>query len=271
MHEDVPIRMAATVMLVRDDDVSNDIEVFMMKRTLSAAFAGGMYVFPGGKLDDIDGGDHIEHLCDGLTDAEASALLQLPSGGLAYWVAAIRECFEEAGVLLARHASTGEHVRFDDADTAERFEGYRHAIHDGTLGLHELCEKESLRLATDVIEYVSHWITPIGEPRRFDTRFFLARAPQAQDPLHDNGETIASLWVSPNEALAMFERAELAMIPPTLRILEFLQPHRTADQALLAATKVGVPPAILPRVRVNSEGKVVGVVLPGEDGYDELA
>jgi hypothetical protein len=69
----------------------------------------------------------------------------------------------------------------------------------------------------------------------------------------------------------MFERAELAMIPPTLRNLEFLQPHRTADQALLAATKVGVPPAILPRVRVNSEGKVVGVVLPGEDGYDELA
>ncbi|MBJ7460707.1 MAG: NUDIX hydrolase [Ilumatobacteraceae bacterium] len=271
IHEDVPVRMAATVMLVRDDEVSKDIEVFVMQRTLKAAFAGGLYVFPGGKLDDIDGGSHIEHLCDGLTDEEASGLLQISSGGLAFWVAAIRECFEEAGVLLARDTKTGEYIRFDDADVAARFEAYRHEVHDGKLGMHELCEKESLRLATDAIEYVSHWITPVGEPRRFDTRFFLARAPQAQDPLHDDGETIASLWVSPNEALAMFERGELAMMPPTVRNLEFLQPHRTADDALVAATKVGIPPAILPRIRVDSEGKVLGVVLPGEPGYDELA
>ena len=201
VHDDVPVKPAATVMLVRDDDATHDIEVFMLRRTLNAVFAGGMYVFPGGKVDDVDGGDHIEHLCDGLTDAEASRLLQLPSGGLSYWVAAIRECFEEAGVLLARHAATGEPIRFDEPAVAERFEAYRHRVHDGTLGLHELCDLESLRLATDAIRYVSHWITPKGEVRRFDTRFFLARAPQAQDPLHDDGETIESLWVSPTEAL----------------------------------------------------------------------
>lgn len=270
IHDDVPVKPAATVMLVRDDDATHDIEVFMLRRTLKAVFAGGMYVFPGGKVDDVDGGDHIEHLCDGLTDAEASRLLQLPAGGLAYWVAAIRECFEEAGVLLARHASTGEAVRFDDEAVAERFAGYRHRIHDGSLGLHELCDLEGLRLATDAIRYVSHWITPKGEVRRFDTRFFLARAPQAQDPLHDDGETIESLWVSPTDALARFKQGELAMIPPTIRNLEFLVPHNTADEALAAATKVGIPPAIIPRLRVDSDGKVTAVVMPDEPGYDEL-
>ena len=77
--------------------------------------------------------------------------------------------------------------------------------------------------------------------------------------------------MSPNEALAMFARGELAMLPPTVRNLEFLQPHRTADEALIAATKVGIPPAILPRIRVDAEGKVLGVVLPDEPGYNELA
>ena len=218
----------------------------------------------------LDGGDHIEHLCDGLTDAEASRLLQLPSGGLSYWVAAIRECFEEAGVLLARHAATGEPVRFDDPVVAERFNGYRHRVHEGELGLHELCDIESLRLATDAIRYVSHWITPKGEVRRFDTRFFLARAPQAQDPLHDDGETIESLWVSPTDALDRFKRGELAMIPPTIRNLEFLVPHRTADLALEAAMQVGIPPAILPRLRIDDEGKVIAVVMPDEPGYEAL-
>jgi hypothetical protein len=106
MHEDVPIRMAATVMLVRDDEVSKDIEVFMMQRTLKAVFAGGLYVFPGGKLDDIDGGSHIEHLCDGLTDEEASGLLQIPSGGLAFWVAAIREKLAYCWLAIQKQVNT---------------------------------------------------------------------------------------------------------------------------------------------------------------------
>ena len=271
MHDDVPVKPAATVMLVRDDDATHDIEVFMLRRTPNAVFAGGMYVFPGGKVDDLDGGSHIEPLCDGLSDAEASRLLQLPSGGLSYWVAAIRECFEEAGVLLARHRDSGEPVRFDDPEVADRFAGYRHRIHDGSLGLAELCDDEGLCLATDAIRYVSHWITPKGEVRRFDTRFFLARAPQAQDPLHDDGETVESLWTSPTDALARFRRGELAMIMPTIRNLEFLAPHRTADIALQAAMTIGIPPVILPRLRVNAEGKVTAIVMPDDPGYDDLA
>lgn len=267
----VPIRPAATVMLVRDVvEGSRGIEVFMLQRTLQAVFGGGMYVFPGGRLDDVDGGAAMEVVCDGLGDARASELLQIESGGLAYWVAAIRECFEEAGVLLARSTATSEVVRFDDGAAAHRFNTARHAIHDSSMGLVELCEREGLRLTTDEIFYIAHWITPLGEQRRFDTRFFLARAPQAQEPLHDDGETIASLWVRPADALARERSGELAMMPPTIACLRFLEPHGTADAALAAAAAIGVPPMILPKIRWGEPGQRFELVLPGEPGYDDL-
>ena len=270
MHEDVPIRMAATVMLVRDDEITKDIEVFMMQRTLKAVFAGGLYVFPGGKLDDIDGGSHIEHLCDGLTDEEASGLLQIPSGGLAFWVAAIRECFEEAGVLLARHETTGDVVRFDAPEVIERFNTERHNIHDGSIALLDLCAQEGLRLTTDDIHYVSHWITPMGEKRRFDTRFFIARAPAAQEPLHDDGETIESFWIKPEEAIRRSHEKDLMLMPPTKANIEFLLPHKTTDEVMAAASKVGTPQTILPKIKIDSDGRVTGIAMPGDSDYDAL-
>lgn len=270
----VPLRPAATVMLVRDVEAGPGIEVFMLRRTLAAAFAGGMYVFPGGKVDDADGTAEIEAVADGLDDARASALLALPSGGLAYWTAAIRECFEEAGVLMARHADgdrKGQIVRFDDEDVVQRFERHRHAVHEGTLSIVDLCENEGLRLCAGDLCYVSHWITPVGEVRRFDTRFFVARAPQAQEPLHDDGETIESLWVAPGEALARYRRGDLAMIPPTLANLQFLADHTTADAVMAAAASVPTPQAILPKLRLNADGRVVGVVMPDEPDYALLS
>lgn len=264
---EIALRPAATVMLIRDL-VTGSFDVFMLQRTHGAAFARGMYVFPGGRVDDVDSAQELEDLCDGMTDAEASALLQLPSGGLSFWVAAIRECFEEAGVLLARHIESGDVVRFDDADIAAQYAIARQQIYDGSLTLVELCRRENLRLITDSIHYVSHWITPVGETRRFDTRFFVACAPMAQEPLHDNGETIASLWVEPNEALARNRRNELAMIPPTISNLEFLAPHRSTSEVIVAATNIGVPTAILPKLRTDSGGKVIGVLLPGQPGYE---
>ena len=263
----VPIRQAATVMLVRDRD--DGLEVFMLRRTLDAVFAGGMYVFPGGRLDDADRAADVHELCDGLTDEDASGVLGVPSGGLAFWVAAIRECFEEAGVLLAR-TTDGSAVSFHDGTSAERFTGHRHAVHDGTLALVDLCRTERLRLITDAIRYVSHWITPVGERRRFDTRFLLARAPQAQEPLHDDSETIASLWVRPADALERFRAGELAMIAPTIANLEFLVPHATADDALRAAERVGTPPAILPKLRLDRDGRVIDIVLPDHPDYDSM-
>jgi 8-oxo-dGTP pyrophosphatase MutT (NUDIX family) len=264
----VPIRAAATVMLVRDHPI-NGLEVFMLQRTLAAVFAKGMYVFPGGRVDANDNEEQLEAICDGLDDEEASALLQIPNGGLSYWVAAIRECFEEAGVLLARPTDGSELVRFDtDVALQNRFNVARHAIHDGTMSLVELCTTENLRLVTDNIHYVSHWITPLGEPRRFDTRFFIARAPEAQEPLHDDNETIASLWVSPIEALERHARGDLAMIPPTTSNLQFLAPHGTTTDALNAAKKIGTPTAILPKLKTDAEGKVIGIAMPGDADYN---
>lgn len=264
----VPVKPAATVMLVRDADAGG-IEVFMLRRALGAVFAGGMYVFPGGRVDDADHADELEPICDGIDDVTASGVLQIPRGGLAYWVAAIRECFEEAGVLLARHVD-GPVVRFDDEAVAERFNRARLAVHGGDLSLSTLCADEQLMLTTAGIHYVSHWITPVGEARRFDTRFFVARAPQAQEPLHDDHETIESLWVRPADALDRFARGDLGMFPPTVRNLEFLAPHDTADDVLAAAAQVGTPPVILPKLRVDAEGKVTGIAMPGDADYDEL-
>lgn len=264
----VPIRAAATVMLVRDHPI-NGLEVFMLQRTLAAVFAKGMYVFPGGRVDANDNEEHLEAICDGLDDEAASSLLQIPNGGLSFWVAAIRECFEEAGVLLARPTNSNELVRFDtDSALQNRFNVARHAIHDSSMSLVQLCITENLRLVTDNIHYVSHWITPIGEPRRFDTRFFIARAPEAQEPLHDDNETIASLWVSPLEALARHARGDLAMVSPTTSNLQFLASYGTTDEALNAAKKIGTPTAILPKLKTDAEGKVIGVALPGDADYN---
>jgi 8-oxo-dGTP pyrophosphatase MutT (NUDIX family) len=265
----VPVRPAATVLLVRDAEAGG-IEVFMLRRTLAAAFASGMFVFPGGKVDDVDGVAAISDLCDGLNDPTASSLLGLPGGGLAFWVACIRECFEEAGVLLARRHDTGEVLRFDDPDTESRFGRERSAIHDGSAALLDLCAREGLRLATDAIHYVSHWITPVGERRRFDTRFFVARAPHAQRPLHDNAETIDSMWIRPADAISRWRAGDLVLMPPTAANIEFLLPHDTADAALEAAARVGTPRPILPKLRVDSEGRVTGIAMPGDPDYESL-
>ncbi len=265
----VPVKPAATVLLVRDADAGG-VEVFMLRRTFNAAFASGMFVFPGGKVDDVDGVDEIAELCDGLTDAHASSLLGIANGGLAYWVACIRECFEEAGVLLARHESSGDVVRFDDEETAKRFEAERENIHDGSVALLDLCKREGLRLTTDDIHYVSHWITPMGEKRRFDTRFFIARAPQAQEPLHDDGETIESFWISPQEAIERAHEKDLMLMPPTKANIEFLLPFKTADEVLAAAAQVGTPQTILPKLKIDSDGRVLGIAMPGDPDYAAL-
>ena len=260
------LRPAATVMLIRDIE-NGEFEVFMLQRTLNAAFAGGMYVFPGGRVDELDGIEELEQLCDGLDDKHASGLLQIPSGGLAYWVAAIRECFEEAGVLLARNSQTKQLVAFDEPAIIQRFDEARLKIHDSSLSVIDLCRSENLSLVTESIHYVSHWITPVGEARRFDTRFFVARAPESQEPLHDSQETIASLWVRPQDALDKLARGDLAMFPPTSENLKFLANFKTTAEVLAAAKKVSNPVAILPRLRTNSDGKVIGVLMPGDPGY----
>jgi 8-oxo-dGTP pyrophosphatase MutT (NUDIX family) len=270
-RRDEPIKPASTVMLVRGrTESATPLEVFMVQRTHNASFARGMYVFPGGRVDESDADPRLYALCDGLDDERASALLRVERGGLAYWVGALRECFEESGILLARHARSGELVRVDDAATARRLADARHAVHDGTATLLDVCRAEGLRLSLGDVRYVSHWITPRGESRRFDTRFFVAPAPPGQEPLHDDLETIASLWVSPSEALERATRGELAMFPPTASNLQFLAGHADIGAVLAAADAVGSPTPILPKFKVDACGHVIGVVLPGEADYDSL-
>lgn len=194
----------------------------------------------------------------------------LESGGLAWLVAAIRECFEEAGVLLARPTDSNEVVRFDTPEKAERFGKRRHEIHDGSRALADLCADEGLVLLTDRMHLVDHWITPMGEKRRFDTRFFVAEAPAEQEPLHDDSETIASLWVRPTDAIAQWEAGDLQMFPPTVASLRFLAPHATSADAMAASMAVGIPTPIAPKIVLDADGKVKGVKLAGDEGYDEL-
>lgn len=266
--DSVPVRPAATVMLLRD--ATAGLEVFMMQRTLSAAFARGQYVFPGGKVDDADHASVFEPICDGLDDASASARLGIERGGLAWLVAALREVFEEAGVLLARPSGADAIVSLDDPAVAARYNVARHAIHDGDLSLADFCADEELLLLVDRIHLVDQWVTPIGERRRFDTRFFVAAAPSAQQPLHDDKETIASRWVLPAEALEMWRAGELQMFPPTVASLEFLAGHPTVAVAVDAASRIGIPSVVQPRLVTDENGRTVGIKRPGDDGYDDV-
>jgi 8-oxo-dGTP pyrophosphatase MutT (NUDIX family) len=236
----VEVQPAATVMLVRQagDRSGGSLEVLMLRRHPEAVFAAGAWVFPGGRVDE---GDFVTPVAAGPSDAEASAALGLPSGGKAYWVAAARECFEEAGILLARHAGTGQwldtplggsrrHCRGDTPQPpggelgAARLARYRREIHAGSTTLGAVLEAEGLELDLSGVHYVSHWITPPhrGTARRFDTRFFVAEMPPGQVCTHDDAETVESVWTTPAEALARGRNGEIVLLVPTIANLEAL-------------------------------------------------
>jgi 8-oxo-dGTP pyrophosphatase MutT (NUDIX family) len=259
------VRDAATVMLVRDGD-DGRMEVFMLRRNLNSDFIGGAYVFPGGAVDEADRHADLEAVCEARSDDQASVMLGVDRGGLAYWVAAVRECFEEAGVLLA-YGTDGEVVSFADPDIARRFDEHRGAVDRGARRLVEVCELEKLRLAVDRIHYFSHWITPVGVVRRYDTRFFVTAAPPEQVPLHDDRETIANLWVNPADALARHRAGELDLIFPTIKNLEAIARFDKSAELLAAAAAVEDVPTILPRVTSDAHG--MRILLPGDPGYDQ--
>jgi 8-oxo-dGTP pyrophosphatase MutT (NUDIX family) len=254
---------AATVTLVRDSP--RGLEVLLLQRNFASGFMPGVHVFPGGALDASDASARIHTLCAGLDDAQASQALGLERGGLAYWVAAIREAFEEAGILLACDAR-GEFVSFAEEPEARRFREYRKALEAGAIGLEAVLLAENLRLAADRLVYFSHWITPLGAPRRYDTRFFAALAPARQSAAHDETETIAHAWVEPREALVRYRRGELRLRTPTIATLERFA-RFDASAALLAALRAQRDiPAILPRIARDGR-----TLLPGDRGYEEAA
>jgi 8-oxo-dGTP pyrophosphatase MutT (NUDIX family) len=243
-------REAATVMLVRDDP---DLQVFMLRRNLDADWVGGAYVFPGGAVDDGDRAPAVLARCSDRSDAEASTRLGVATGGLGYWVAGVRETFEEAGVLLARSAATGAPVDPSSAVLETR----RDELNHGALTFAALLEAEDLVLDIGAMHYFSHWITPEGNHRRYDTRFFVAAAPDGHAYLHDDAETVASIWIRPADALAAGDRGELDLIFPTRKSLESLS-RFTHAQDLLDAVTASDPP------RVVREFGGTRVALPGD-------
>jgi 8-oxo-dGTP pyrophosphatase MutT (NUDIX family) len=268
----VAARDAATIMLVRDGDSSDGpaLEVCMLRRHVDSDFVGGAYVFPGGKVDDSDGSPRAEEACVGRTDADASELLGVVEGGLAFWVAALRECFEEAGVLLAYPEGEGPGGALVDAanpEMHERLRLCRAEVNGGRQTFLDACRAEGLRLAVDRVHYFSHWITPELAPKRYDTRFFVTALPAGQVPVHDDHETTDTVWVRPAEALERARRREFDLIFPTMKNLEAITRFATSAELLGAAAAVERVPTVLPRVVSDERG--VRILLPGDPGYEE--
>ena len=253
----VDARPASSLMLLRDGAAG--LEVLMMRRAERAGdLRSGAAVFPGGVLDGRDRDAHA--LCLGPDDAAASAQLGLSSGGLDYLVAAVRETFEEVGLLLAVQAAAGP------LDLAA-LQPWRDRLQQGSAGAAELCRAAGLQLDLRGLVYFSHWLTPPGVPKRFDTRFFMTLAPEGQVAQADLGEAVELMWLTPAQALAP-ERG-LKLLPVTQRTLQALGRHASAAAALQAARDQGAVPLTMPR-RANS-ARGPRVVLPDELPYAEVA
>jgi 8-oxo-dGTP pyrophosphatase MutT (NUDIX family) len=250
---------AATVTLVRDSP--RGVEVLMLQRSHSLKFMPGAHVFPGGGLDAADSSPEMHALCTGPADADASRTLGIESGGLAYWVAAIREAYEEAGILLAYDAA-GKIV--DLHDGAGRFDAHRRSLHARHGDFGNILRAERLRLATDRLMYFGHWITPVTVPRRYDTRFFLAVAPEGQEALHDNHETISHAWVRPQDALEQSMREKLKLRFPTIKTLERFMACATCAELVAEVSAAPIVRPLLPRMTRDGQ-----TLLPGEPGYDD--
>lgn len=261
----VPVRPAATVMLVRDA-ARGGIEVCMLRRNLKSDFVGGAYVFPGGGVDPADGEPDVAELCMGRSDEVASRELGLPRNGLAFWVAAVRETLEEAGLMMAVHPD-GAPLDFSDPGLVARFAIHRRAVDHGDRRLVDVCAEEDLRLSLGAMHYVGRWITPPGSPRRYDTRFFLAAAPEGQRPVQDDREVISAQWISPAEALERHAAAQFAMLPPTVANLRMLDEFASTSAALAGAASLGEIATVAPRILSDDNG--IRIVMPGDPAYDE--
>ena len=256
-----PIKPAATVILMRELK-EGDFEIFMVKRSNRSAF-GSLYVFPGGKLDPEDSENDLYQYCEGMSDAEASKQIGIENNGLSFWIAGIRECFEEAGVLLANP----ENLIMQDA---EKLDKLRTELNNKAITFKDICVSESLSLRVKNIVPCAHWITPAIEPKRFDTRFFLAKVNSEQLATHDGFELTESFWIKPMDALKKFQNGEMNMILPTIKNIEKLAEFSSSTEAFNYFNDLGnnAIPAILPKF-IKRDGQWIGF-LPGEEGYENV-
>jgi glyoxylase-like metal-dependent hydrolase (beta-lactamase superfamily II)/8-oxo-dGTP pyrophosphatase MutT (NUDIX family) len=253
-------RKAASVIVLRDRVDCGDgagIEVLMMRRAeRDGDFRGGAAVFPGGVLDARDRDAHRH--CVGWDDAAASARLGLADDGLDYFIAAVRECFEEVGLLFADPA--------DGAALECAHRDWRDPMQRGEQPIAALCETLGLRIDLQGWHYFSHWLTPPGLPKRFDTRFFVARAPAGQTALPDLGEAVELMWLTPAEALDV--KRGLTLLPVTRRTLQVLSRFAAVQDALEFARGQADVPLTMPRRAAAAKG--LRIVLPDDYAYAEI-
>lgn len=241
---DVPAaRPSSTVILARD--AAQAPELLLVQRHERSAF-GGAFAFPGGVLEDADA--LVAGHCAGITAAEADSMLDT-AGALAWFSAAVRELFEESGVLLAAAGNPGIDLQ-----------AARDALNDGTLDWHTFVHDNALQLHCDALHYFSYWITPEALPRRFATRFFLAAMPDGQEATHCGGELTDSRWMTAQDALAACRDGAIRLHFPTITTLEALARHGTLGELLAWAgscTRAGVP-CIFPEIKERQgEARVV--------------
>ncbi|CAN5805694.1 hypothetical protein BH23GEM3_BH23GEM3_25690 [soil metagenome] len=258
-------RAAATVVLVREN--GGRLEVLLLLRPRRSRFAADAWVFPGGAVDAADSDPVLQTLADGPSPAAWARRMVLrdPREAFGYAVAALREAWEETGILLARPLA--------EAPESESLAEARRAVLAGEMSLLEVAKRERLRLALDEFLYIAHWITPEPEPRRYDTRFFLAPVTEALQPAgtlaagfapHEP-ELVEARWMTATDAVEGFRTATMTMLPPTVHTL-----RRLAGFGSIAELRDGLAdapvPAILPRMRRHAEGVAIEI---GNDTREE--
>ena len=229
----VPIRPAATIVLVHDGVVG--VEVLMVRRNRKAVFMSGAHVFPGGAVDEVDDSHLARRAVTWSGDPE-----EFP-----WRAAALRELFEEAGVLVGPRSDIDQALEGTD--------------------LYEALVASGERLDADVLEYVGNWVTPLGPPRRFDTRFFVAAA--SGDPVTDDREVFDAVWIRPGAALEAADNGEWQLEFPTRHTLAMFLDHATAAELMVAASAIDVE-QIAPRM-VTAEDGTIEFLIPGDPGFDE--
>jgi len=253
-NTDVPIRDAATVMAVRDG--TNGVDVLMVRRTAAAVFAAGAFVFPGGRIDDDDAKAAERGLITGRSPETAASVVGCEKDGRRFWAAAARETFEESGILIAEGEQPYDRIRDVPA--------VRKAVASGDHSFADLLHELDASIDAAAIALVARWVTPQGEKRRFDTRFFVVKAPDGQVPVHDESETTEALWISPQEALERNIAGDLFLLPPTMANLQWLSAFSSADETVTEGLRCAVEP-VRPKVVFGDDGSV-----SLDLGYDKL-
>ena len=245
---------ASTVLIIRDG--VSGLEVFMVVRHHQIDFAAGALVFPGGKVDNSDYDKKLnQHLCEEETSDRES---------IPFKIAAIRECFEEANVLFAKNKDKKEIISSDELFKLKK---WRDKFTNKSTSMYEFASSENMFFPIDVLIPFAHWVTPEKLPKRFDTRFYIAAAPEGHVVKHDGNESVDSIWINPQQALDVRLSKKRTIIFPTRLNLEKLKQSKTVAEAINNAKNSNIV-TVTPLIEKLDEG--IFITVPKEAGYGEI-